>query len=503
MNGKGRGKEVKNRAVTKIQAIAVVSVLIIALVAAGAYYYLTLPSTTPDVTGFEWYREAGAPYNGTTLHVAYLTGEYFDEYCRAVLAPQFQELTGIKVVVDDLGAGALKDKLLADFRAGRTSYDEVAITAFFGLGLFYEEGGRGYFEDLEPYFADPELADPEYDFEDLSQSHLSYLGYWNHTTKMQGSYVGPGTKGTGNLYMIPGPHTDSMILTYREDILERYGQQVPTTWEEFIQVAEACTHPDDEDGVGGQGIWGATFVGIPFLHFIGEFSPRFGSYANTEVHGSPYVTGTVLERNLTPQFNSSAARQALENELETLKYCPEGAASWDISHAQDAFALGKAAMMVQHISMVGMVYRPETSLVTDKIASTVLPGPSSAALRGGWGRGISMFSSKKEATFLWLQFSSRKEADFGANYIYGMSPIRESTFENPDFIAKFPFAPVALDAFRVGHFIPVYLPSIMELMVKTDLIFVETVLGQKTVEDATNEVQQIWIDTLKADGLID
>jgi len=491
------------RAITKVQSIVIAVVLIIAVVAAGVYY-ATLPRPTPTLPhGLEWYRDAAKPYKGTTLYVAYLTGEYFDEYCRAVLAPQFEELTGIKVVVDDLGAMSLKDKLLADFRAGRTSYDEVAITAFFGLGLFCQEGGRGYFEDLEPYFANSTLADPDYDFEDLSHSHLSYLGFWNHTTKMQGTYTGPGTKGTGTLYMIPGPHTDSMILTYRKDILERYGQKVPKTWEEFLQVAEACTHPEDDDGVGGKGIWGATFVGQVFLHFIGEFAPRFASYANAEVHGSPYVTGTIAERNLVPQFNSSAAKQALQGELETLKYCPEGASSWDISHAQDAFALGKCAMMIQHISMVGLVYRPETSLVTGKINSTLLPGPPSAALRGGWGRGISRFSENKEATFLWLQFSSRKEADFGANYIYGMCPVRESTFENPEFVEKFPFAPVGLEGFRVGHFIPVYLPSILELMIKSDLAFVDAVLGKKTIDQAANEVQQIWIDILKADGLID
>jgi multiple sugar transport system substrate-binding protein len=481
--------------ITKMTTVLITAAIIVIIIVAGlAYVYLT-PSTEPPVTGLEFYREAGKPYAGTTIRVAYLTGEYFDEYCRAVLAPEFEELTGIKVLVDDMGAGALMDKLLADFRAGRTSYDEVAITAFFGLGLFYQEGGTGYFQDLSPYFLNSSLADPDYDFADLDHRHLNYLGYWNHTTKMQGEWVGPGIEGTGTLYMIPGPHTDTMLLTYNREILEEYNQKVPTTWEEFLTVAEACTHPDDE-------VWGATFIGIPLLHFIGEFAPRFASYANAPVGSSPYVTGTILEGNLMPQMNSSAVKDALNNEIALLQYIPPGATSWDISNAQDAFALGKCAMMVQHASMIGSVYKPDTSLVYDKINSTLLPGPPGAALRGGWGRGISKFSANKEATFLWLQYSSRKAADFGANLIYGMNPIRSSTFQRPEFIEKFPFALKSLEASQIGHYIPVYLPSILELMVNTDIVFIDIVIGSKTVDEGTAEVQQIWIDTLKADGLI-
>ena len=84
--------------------------------------------------------------------------------------------------------------------------------------------------ELEPFFEDPTLAYPDYDFDDLVPAYV------DNTGRVGGEKIylgGPGSK----LYAVPlGAETS--VLAYRKDLFEEHNIKVPETYDEVRAAAK-------------------------------------------------------------------------------------------------------------------------------------------------------------------------------------------------------------------------------------------------------------------------
>jgi multiple sugar transport system substrate-binding protein len=118
----------------------------------------------------------------------------------------FTEETGIKVEVDKLAIGRLKEKQLLEMAKPQVDYD-LACYIVMWKGEYV---AKNLIQPLEPFFKNAALADPTYDMKDIIPIYLENLGLVGGP---KGYLAGAGAK----LYGLPyGAETS--VLAYRRDI---------------------------------------------------------------------------------------------------------------------------------------------------------------------------------------------------------------------------------------------------------------------------------------------
>lgn len=125
---------------------------------------------------------------------------------------------------------------------------------------------------------------------------------------------------------------EANLLYYRKDLFEEAGVEVPTTFGEWLEAAEALTK--DTDGDGNIDQYGMTLRGKPpgnngaFLSFL---------WANN---------GDLLDENGNVAIDSPEALEALKFWGELAEYCPPGVPNTSYHDMIANFATGKTAMVV-------------------------------------------------------------------------------------------------------------------------------------------------------------
>ena len=106
-----------------------------------------------------FWAEAAKPYEGVVLHgVTESTPP--SNYVKDVLAPQFEELTGIRVDIETTSWDQVYDKAIKDMEAGTGIYDMVYIEQ----DIIYAYLSRDFLVDTTKLLADkPALKSPNYD----------------------------------------------------------------------------------------------------------------------------------------------------------------------------------------------------------------------------------------------------------------------------------------------------------------------------------------------------
>ena len=157
----------------------------------------------------------------------------------------------------------------------------------------------------------------------------------------------------GNIWAVPA-FTQSMMLYYREDLLEAAGIEPPTTWDELLVAAEKLTTPD---------VFG---IGIPTSkhRYADQVFYSFMTTSGSEVFGP---TGEIA-------LDSPATLETLEYYKKLAAYAPTDASSWTWAESEQALAAGKVAMTVAFGNVLERVYNDAPDLV-DKVKSVAIPVP--------------------------------------------------------------------------------------------------------------------------------
>jgi multiple sugar transport system substrate-binding protein len=396
-----------------------------------------------------------AKYRGTTIVFHIPAHPHYDAALRVF--KQFTNDTGIKVEVDRMDYARAKDKQLLEMSKPQGDYDLIAYV----VNWKSEYVKKNLIVPLEPFFENPQLADPNYDINDLIPGYLANTGL---VGGKKGYLPGPGAK----LYGLPfGAETS--ILAYRKDIFRDLRIKPPTNYTEL----EALLPLINEKGK------------------IGAMTSR-GASGGQATHGfllhlNP-LGGEVFDDNWNCTFQKEAGVKALSLMRKIVETGPAGIPSFGLGESSTAFLQGQAAMYMDTIAIFGQVRNTKISRVDGKVGYALHPlGTKYKSQSGGFGIGIPRNSKNKEAAFLFMQWLTSKEQD-KAVALNGGNAMRTSTVNDRAVRGLYPEYAILRE--QIKHADPDWRPLIPEWdQINVQLLGVavnEALTGAKTPQAALN-----------------
>ena len=395
------------------------------------------------------------PFAGTELVLATMTDQYITAFRH--LAPMFEEETGIKVTLDELGYVDLYQKLTADFVGETANYDLMTVDIVWSG----EYAANGYTIPLDDFM---ERDKDELALDDIMPVAWT-LGEW---------------EGKQWAYPLAGY---ANVLNYRKDILEEAGLEPPKTQQELLELSKQLNDPDSE------------FYGIALL---GAKGPAVAQdyMAWVQQHG-----GTILDENGKPALNTPENVEILEFFGELFEYAPPGATDYWWDQRETAFRAGNVAMM-EGWSIARAGYEdPDISSIVGNVDVAVAPVTEGMEPKfgfGGWGIGINADSDpqKQEAAWEFIKWLSSPEIQ--KEWIrHDGAPIRRSTLEDPELVVEYPWFPVLLESFENGD--GDYRPRIPEYSIIQDALGNAVnayLVGEMSAQEALDQAQAQVEDAL-------
>lgn len=185
-------------------------------------------------------------------------------------------------------------------------------------------------------------------------------------------------------------------LYYRKDLLEKYNEPVPETWQQMTDTARRIM--DAEREAGNSDIWGFVFQGAAYE----------GLTCNAQEWIASFGGGRIVETDGSVGINNPKAVQALELAKSWIgSIAPEGVLNYKEEDARGLFQSGNAVFM-RNWNYAYALAAGDDSPVKDKFAVTTLPvgaeGEKSAATLGGWHLGVSKYSKYPEEAIELVRF---------------------------------------------------------------------------------------------------
>jgi multiple sugar transport system substrate-binding protein len=398
-----------------------------------------------------------AKYAGKTVVMSVPAHSHYDAMQK--LLPEFTKETGIKVEIDKIAIGRMKEKQLLEMAKPSGDFD---------LGCYIvmwkgEYVSKNLIQPLDPYFNNPALADPAYDMKDVVPIYLENLGMVGGP---KGYLAGPGAK----LYGMPyGAETS--VLAYRRDLFAKHGWKVPETYDEFRKLLPIIKAKEGIGALTSRGQAGHQVVHAWLLHL------------------NP-LGGSVFDDQWKPRFNDKFGVDALKFLQEVVATGPAGIPGYGQGEANTAFLQGQAAMYLDSTSFAGVVNDPARSKVVGNVSWALHPkGVRRSSQSGGLGLAIPKNAKNPEAGFLLMQWLTSKAQDKAVT-MAGGAPMRNSTLRDADAVRKYPEFITFVEALKYSN------PDWRPIIPVWDKINVqalgvglsEALTGKKTAEQALNDM---------------
>lgn len=195
--------------------------------------------------------------------------------------------------------------------------------------------------------------------------------------------------------------TNTGILYYRKDLLEKYQLPVPVTWKELARTAK--TIQDAERKAGNSRMWGFVWQGRAYEGLTCDALEWIASYGG----------GTIINEKGKITINNPQAIAAIDNAAKWIKtISPPGVLNYTEEEARGVFQTGNAVFM-RNWPYAWALTQGEFSPVANKVGITALPkggkhGQPVGTL-GGWQLAIPKYSQHpKIAVDLVLYLTSQK-----------------------------------------------------------------------------------------------
>lgn len=363
-----------------------------------------------------WLKNVGGKFAGTTVRLS-SESTAPSQITSSLIADNFTAVTGIEVQWEQTPLDQVLAKITQDTATENASNDIYYLDQSW-LGRFVND----IVDVRATYLADSgsELNMPGYDFDDFIPELVPAIAEY------QGTLVGVP-------FDIP-----IFIMSYRTDVFQKLGLQVPTTMQEYLDAAKAIfdaklTNDDGSQIYGTAGQWKS-----------GHYALQCDWTAWLWGHGGSH-TGT--EGSVT--INDDAAMAAANYMLELGKTMPAGATTWDWSGQGDAVGAGLAGIVINWGEFFPGWDNPEKS----KVAGLMEPAPlpKEIALRskdecsfdetpgighqGGSCLALSKYSEVQDAAWVFLQWATSKET-MALAAAQSNTPVRQSTFDDPRILEK-------------------------------------------------------------------
>ena len=247
------------------------------------------------------------------------------------LAGDFEEATGIKANIDVIGQEVFENRITLSFTGGSGDIDVVHTPVI--------QVQRWVAADwLKPITAEVDAMAVK---SDIMAGPLD-------------AYVI-----NGEQWAVPYMAATG-LMTYRKDILEEAGVEVPETWEDMLSVA-AKIHTDETAAIAMRAVPGQGFNMFIFPMVMRAYGGKFFE---------DYTAG-----NLTPAINSPETLEALNVYMKLLnEYGPQGAGNFNFAEVNAAAQNGQITFALEGTGVVAQIVDPEKSKFADKTGIALPPG---------------------------------------------------------------------------------------------------------------------------------
>jgi multiple sugar transport system substrate-binding protein len=308
---------------------------------------------------------------------------------------EFEELTGIKVVSEQLAEQQQRPKMVMELASGNPSFD----VTHFSLHVSKRIIGTGkWLEDLRPYLADAKLTAPDFDYADFGPGPKAAI-----------------TQPDGRVDSLP-VETDLWLVYYNKQIFKDHGMEMPKTFDEMLATARKLTDPaKNMYGFVGRGVKNANVpVWTSFL--LGEGQD------------------TVTPDGKTLLTDTPEAIWAGEYYKAIMRECaPPGVVGFNWNECQTSFMQGNIAMWLDGVGFCPPLVDPKVSKIYDHVGVGLIPAGPKAHYCAMFndGIGIPSRSKNKTAAYLYCQWATSKSLALSLVNMGGGASPRLSTYKEP------------------------------------------------------------------------
>lgn len=223
-------------------------------------------------------------------------------------------------------------------------------------------------------------------------------------------------------------------LYYRKDLLDKYHEKVPTTWEEMAAVARRIQ--DAERAAGNKDMWGFVFQGAAYE----------GLTCNAMEWVASYGGGNFVEPDGSIDINNPRAVAALKEAASWIgTISPEGVLNYKEEDARGTFQSGNAVFMRNWNYAYALVDGGD-SPVKGNVGVASLPsggpGLAPAATLGGWELAVSKYSKHPKEAIELLKFLNNYESQKERAIVTSRPPTLTAVYADPDVAREQPFVPL-------------------------------------------------------------
>jgi len=233
----------------------------------------------------------------------------------------------------------------------------------------------------------------------------------------------------GRLVAMPW-YSDAGVLYYRSDLLDKYGEAVPPTWE--VLTKSAARIQAAERAAGSERIWGFVWQGRAYEGLTCDALEWIAS------HGG----GTIVDENGRVTVDNPRAVTALELAASWVgTISPPGVLNYAEEDARGVFQSGNAVFM-RNWPYAWTLAQGADSPVREHVGVAPLPaGPDghSVSALGGWQLAVSRYSRHPELATSLVLFLTGPEEQQRRAIAGAYQPTMPALYENPDVLAANPF----------------------------------------------------------------
>lgn len=411
---------------------------------------------------------------GQQITVAVIPASYFENLIS--LVPQFEQLTGIKVRMEKVPPGQIRQKAMLDLSSGTGTYaTHAADPMYYPLYV-----ANKWVDPLDTYLNDAALTDSSwYNYKDILQA-------WREADSVDGKPYGVPYDG------------EVTVQVYRKDLYDAKGLKPADTFDELLSNAQALNDPDNR--LYGLALRG--FAGAGQNMYI--YPSIFRSFGGQWFNGDKIVV------------NSPEGVKALEWYVNALtKYAPAAVRNWNWPDIADAFSQGTVACYIDAHSSAAVVTNPKKSRVVGKVAYARWPkGPDGKRVTSIWNWGFpinaALKDDAKKATWLFIAWATSAETQARTSWKSDSATPRSglnrtSLWKAPEFAeamkgAGYNFIPAALESLEHDTDVE-WRPRVPQWPAIGDTMAVAiqaALVGERSAKDALDQAQARIDQIMKA-----
>lgn len=365
----------------------------------------------PSMDTMNWLKDVGKPFAGQTIRLA-TESTPPSNAINSHLKKFFEEATGIKVEIEVLPLEQVLQKLTLDVASGLGTYDLYYIDQSWMASF-----SRDVVDPREKYAASPDLAMPNYDFDDFLKPLVDGISMY------EGIMVGVP-------YDIP-----IFITMYRKDIYDDMGLKVPTTMAEYLGNAQAI-----------QKEMGPKVYGTTGQMKSGHYSLECDWTAWLWSHG-----GSIFRPDGTFAGNDDAGLEAMEYWIKLKENMPPGVTGWTWDGQHKSVNQGIAGQLLSWGEFFPSWDDPTNSKVAGLMEAAIPPKANSLRTvaetgygeipgvghQGGSSLAVSKYSKSPDAAWLFAQWATSADTQVLITVLGGgTGPTRTSVYSDPRVIAN-------------------------------------------------------------------